>query len=293
MAARAERTVATPTFRPPLPPGGGDWPQYRHDPRGGCENPAVFAASEGAGLRQKTLAPFGARGTFYVYTQAVLSGDLVIYTTAFKGEVIAKDVRRDLELWRRTLNSRISTSCGGPKQPGFWNSAAIVGEVVYAAAPDGNVYALSKSDGSTLWSARVADPGASAHGEFVQSSPAISTALNRIYLGVASSEHCDPVAGRIFSVDLTTHAVQRRELLAAGQRGAGVWSSVSIAEDENRLYATSGNRVGPASAEPYAQAFLALDPGTLGIVDSWQNPTPLENADFGSSPVLAEGGGLS
>ena len=77
---------------PPLPPGGGDWAQYRHDPRGGCENPAVFAASEGAGLRQKTLAPFGARGTFYVYTQAVLSGDLVIYTTAFKGEVIAKDV---------------------------------------------------------------------------------------------------------------------------------------------------------------------------------------------------------
>ena len=39
-------------------------------------------------------------------------------------------------------------------------------------------------------------------------------------------------------------------------------------------------------------AFLAVDPQTLAVLDSWQNPTPLENADFGGSPVLADGGGL-
>lgn len=275
---------------PPL--GGGDWPQFRHDPRGGGENPAIFAASEAANLQQTLLPPFGDKGTFYVYTQPVFAGDFAVYTTAFKGEVIAVDVARGVELWRRTLNSKISTSCGGPKQPGFWNSAAIVGDVVYAAAPDGNVYALRKSDGTTIWSTPAANPGAAGHGEFIQSSPAISTALGKMYLGVASSEHCDLIAGRIFSVDLATHAVQRKEMLGPGQTGSGVWSSISIAEDEGRIYATTGNRVGPASAEPYAQAFLAMDPRTLDVLDSWQNPTPLENADFGSSPVLAEGGGL-
>jgi outer membrane protein assembly factor BamB len=278
---------------PPLPLGGGDWPQFRHDARGGSENPAIFAASEVASLQRATLAPFGESGTFYIYTQAVVSGDLAIYTTAFKGEVIAVDLARGVEAWpRRTLNSQISTNCGGPKQPGFWNSAAIIADIVYAAAPDGNLYALSKADGRTLWSVRIADPSAAAHGEFVQSSPAVSTALNKMFLGVASSEHCDLIAGRMVSVDLGTHTAQRKELLGPGQIGAAVWSSAAVAEDENRVYFTTGNRVGPASAEPYAQAFLAVDPQTLEVLDSWQNPTPLENADFGSSPVLAEGGGL-
>ena len=284
--------AGSPDAGPPAPLGGGDWPQFRHDPRGSGENPATFAASEAPNLQQTVLPPFGDKGTFYVYTQPVFAGDFGVYTTAFKGEVIAVDLARGVETWRRTLNSKISTNCGGPKQPGFWNSAAIVGDVVYAAAPDGNVYALRRSDGTTIWSAPAADPSAAGHGEFIQSSPAVSTALGKMYLGVASSEHCDLIAGRILSVDLATHAVQRKEMLGPGQTGSGVWSSIAIAEDEGRIYATTGNRVGPASAEPYAQAFLAMDPRTLDVLDSWQNPTPLENADFGSSPVLAEGAGL-
>jgi outer membrane protein assembly factor BamB len=71
-----------------------------------------------------------------------------------------------------------------------------------------------------------------------------------------------------------------------------VWSSITIAEDENRIYVTTGNRIGPASATPNSQAFLAMDPKTLAVLDRWQNPTTLENSDFGSSPTLAEGGGM-
>ncbi len=272
------------------PLGGGDWPQYRHDARGGSENPGVFAASQVANLSERWHVELGQ----YVYTQAVSAEGLVVYTTAFSGKVVAVDAATGKERWpARTLNSKITTDCEGEKQPGFWAAAAIVDGIVYAASPDGNLYALRVSDGSTAWSARIADPTAAGHGEFVQSSPSVSTALGRVYLGVASSAHCDEIAGRIVAVDLKTGAVQSKPLVKPGQRGAAVWSSIAVAEDEGRIYATTGNRIGPAADEPWAEAFLALDPVTLEVLDSWQNPTPLENADFGSSPALVDAGGLA
>jgi len=272
------------------PPGGGDWGQYRHDARGASENPGVFAASEVANLRA-AWTPLELEQ--YVYTQAVAAEGIVVYTTAFTGRVIAVDEATGIERWRREdLTALVSTACEGPKHTGYWAAAAVVGGVVYAASPDGNAYALRALDGKTIWSARIADPTPAGHGEFVQSSPAVSTALGRLYLGVASSAHCDEVAGRIVAVDLATGVVQSKALVGAGQQGGTIWSSIAVAEEENRLYATTGNRIGPASAEPYAQAFLALDPRTLEVVDSWQNPTSLENADFGSSPALVDAAGL-
>jgi outer membrane protein assembly factor BamB len=126
----------------------------------------------------------------------------------------------------------------------------------------------------------------------------VSSRFGRLYVGVAHSAHCDSscpsacIAGRIAAVDLASGAVQQVALVGPGQSGAGVWSSITVAEDEDRIYATSGNRIGPADAEPYAQAILALDPHSLAVLDHWQNPTTLENSDFGSSPTLAEGGGM-
>ena len=270
-----------PDSGPPPPGGGGDWGQYRHDQRGGSENPAIFTAADAVAMAPLWAAELtrdaAGKLTGYVYTQAMITQDLVVFTTAFSGKVVAVDGNIGSVRWARDLNMPISTACNGAKKPGFWAAAAVVGDVVYAASPDGHAYALRKSDGSTIWTAAVADPSAAGHGEFIQSSPSISTALGKMYLGVASSEHCDLIGGR---------------LVSAGQRGAGVWSSISVAEDENRLYATSGNRVGPIADEPYSQSILAVDPQTLDILDHWQNPTPLENSDFGSSPALGEAGGL-
>lgn len=272
------------------PLGGGDWRQYRYDARGGSENPGVFASAEVPNLAEAWRAPVELGQ--YVYTQAVVAEGLVVYTTAFSGRVVAVDEASGNVVWDKKLNSPLTTTCGGAKQLGFWAAAAIVGGVVYAASPDGNVYSLKASSGETIWSARVADPSAAGHGEFVQSSPAVSTKLGRLFVGVASSEHCDLIAGRMVAVDLTTGAVQSKALVGAGQQGGGVWSSIAIAEDENRIYATTANRVGPAGAEPYAQSVLVLDPKTLDVLDHWQNPTALENADFGSSPALVDAAGL-
>jgi hypothetical protein len=88
------------------------------------------------------------------------------------------------------------------------------------------------------------------------------------------------------SVDLATHAAQSAPLVNPGQQGAGVWSSISVDESNGVIYASTGNRIGDLSAEPNAQAILKLDARTLAVLDRWQDPTPLENSDFGSSPTL-------
>lgn len=272
----------------PGPLGGGDWSQYRYDQRGGSVNPATFTVAEAKNLTTLKTYELGK----YVYTQAMIASDMLVFTTAFSGQVVAFDPDSASQKWSVTLNSPITTACEGAKTPGFWAAPAVVGSTVYVASPDGNVYALRKSDGGIIWKAKVADPTAAGHGEFIQSSPSVSTSLGRLYVGVASSAHCDEVAGRIAAVDLASGAVQQVNLVNAGQQGAAVWSSITIAEDENRIYVTTGNRIGPASATPNSQAFLAMDPKTLAILDRWQNPTTLENSDFGSSPALAEGGGM-
>jgi outer membrane protein assembly factor BamB len=290
-----------PDAGPPGPLGGGDWGQYRHDQRGQSENPATFAASEVANLAD--IWPhldLGDSGRSSIYSQAMITSEIVVFTTAFSAKVVAVETSTGKPLsWSpRDFQSPIVTTCGGSRKPGIWAAAAVVGDVIYIASPDGNIYALRKSDGSAIWSAKVADPTAAANGEFIQSSPAVSTKLGRLYVGVAHSAHCDSscpsacLAGRIAAVDLASGAVQQTALVGPGQYGAGVWSSVTVAEDEDRLYVTTGNRIGPADAEPYAQAILAVDPHSLKVLGHWQNPTLLENSDFGSSPTLAEGGGL-
>src|SRR5207237_10207607 len=131
-------------------------------------------------------------------------------------------------------------------QRGFWAPAASSTGVGYVASPDGNVYARRASDGTDVWApARVADPSAAANGEFIQSSPAVSTRLGRLYVGVASSAglQCE-VAGRIVAIDLATGAVQSQSLVNPGQQGATVWSSITIVEDGTRICATTGHRQG-------------------------------------------------
>ena len=272
---------------PAGPPGGGDWAQYRNGNTGQSANPGIWDKAQAANLAQAWTFPIDPHE--YLYSQPVIAGGMVILTTAIVGRVVALDAATGAALWARAdLSAKVSTTCGGAKTVGFWSAPAVVGDTVYVAAPDGHAYALNRADGSTLWSVSLADGSAAGHGEFIQSSPSISTKFNRMYLGIASSMHCDLVRGKILSVDLTTHAAVVRPLVDAGQQGGGVWSSLSVDEPAGLVFASTGNRVGPAAAEPLSQSIVALDALTLAPVDHWQNPTPLENSDFGSSPTLFE-----
>jgi len=278
------------TVNPPPsgPAGGGDWAQYRGSVRGTSSLPGTWDVSDAAAIAPSWTQDLGSFG----YSQPILAGDSVYVTLGFSAHVAALDLRTGATRWMRSdFNPQVSTACGGVLHPGIWAAPAVSGDSVYVAAPDGNVYSLRTSDGATAWKSKVADGTPAGHGEFFQSSPVVSTRLGKLYLGVASTDHCDEVAGRILSVDLATGASQTVSLVPPGQRGAAVWSSISIDEDAGLLFASTGNRVDPSVAETLSQSMVSLDAHTLAVVDHWQDPTPLANSDFGSSPALFEGEG--
>jgi outer membrane protein assembly factor BamB len=254
--------------------------------RGTSENPGAFDAAEAANLRVVWSKDLSANGTSQFYTQAMMVGDTAYITTAIAARVLALDVGSGDVRWSRSFTPDVTTACGGVKRRGFWAAPAAVGDVLYLAAPDGHAYALRRQDGSTIWASAVADPTPAGHGEFLQSSPAVSTALGKLYLGIASSEHCDLVRGKIAMVDLATGAAVVRPLVPEGRQGGGIWSSISIDEGARLVFASTANRVGDISAEPLAQSIVSFRADTLDVVDHWQNPTTLENSDFGSSPTL-------
>jgi outer membrane protein assembly factor BamB len=275
-----------------LAPGGGDWAQYRGGVRGTSENPGLFAAAEVPNLRVAWTADLSANDTSQLYTQAMISGDTAYFTTAISPRVVAVDLATGAPRWTvASFDGSVTTACGGVEHRGFWAAPAVVGDVVYLAAADGHAYALRARDGSRIWTSAIADPTAAGHGEFLQSSPAVSTTLGKLYLGVASSEHCDEVRGKIAMVDLASGAAVVKPLVPEGRQGGGIWSSISIDEDAHLLFASTANRLGDMSGEPLAQSIVSLRADTLDVVDHWQNPTTLENADFGSSPTLFQTAG--
>lgn len=269
------------------PNGGGDWPQFRDVETGTSRNPGVWTVAETANLTPLWTLELGQ----YVYSQPMIAGDAVYFTTAITGRVVAVDAATGAVRWTRELNAPIATTCGGSHSPGFWGAVSVVGDVVYAPSPDGQVYALRKSDGSTIWSSRIADPTAAGHGAQLVASPVVSPALGRLYLGVASSSDCDLIAGYVAMLDLATGAPTVTQLLAPGQKGAGVWTSFSVDEAAGRVYVTTGDAVGAPASEPLSNAIVAFDARTLAVVDHWQDPTTLDDADLGSSPTLFEAGG--
>jgi outer membrane protein assembly factor BamB len=269
-----------------LAQGGGDWAQYRGGVRGTSDNPGAFDAAEIANLRTAWTAELGV-GT-QAYTQAILVGDTAYLTTAIAANAVALDASTGAVRWSRRFDPEVTTACGGVKKRGFWAAPAVVGDVLYLAAPDGHAYALRRQDGSTIWASAIADPTPAGHGEFLQSSPAVSTALGRLYLGIASSEHCDEVRGKIAMVDLSTGAAVVKPLVPEGRQGGGIWSSISIDEGARLVFASTANRIGDIATEPLAQSIVSFRADTLDVVDHWQNPTTLENSDFGASPTLFE-----
>ena len=267
------------------PAGGGDWGQYRGSVRGTSSSPGTWDVSDAPAIAPLWTQDLGSFG----YSQPTIAGDAVYVAMAFSAHVAALDLRTGATRWTRTdFDPHVGTTCGGIVRPGFWAAPAVSGDAVYVAAPDGHVYSLRKADGSTLWASKVADGSPAGHGEFIQSSPAVSTVLGKLYLGVASTDHCDEVAGRILAIDLTTGASQTASLVSPGERGAAIWSSISVDEGAGLLFASTGNRVNPVVAETLSQSIVSFDARTLAVVDHWQDPTPLQNSDFGSSPALFE-----
>jgi outer membrane protein assembly factor BamB len=268
---------------PELPSGGGDWSQYRGGPEGTWVNPGTFTPEQARAVTPKWTADAGPG-----YTQPIIVGDSVYITTSGQGRVLAFNTSTGARRWARALDGELTDPCATrPNHPGFWAAPALANGTLYAASPDGTVYALDPATGDTVRASPVATT--SNPPELIQSSPAASTRLGKLYVGVAAVFTCRHIPGRVISVDLATGESRSVTLTQEGRVGAAVWSSLSVDADTRRVFATTSDPVGqPLEEVPLSQSFVALDADTLEVLDHWQNPTPGPNAnsDFGASPTL-------
>jgi outer membrane protein assembly factor BamB len=265
------------------PPGGGDWPQYRQNAQSTWLNPGIFDTSAVAALRPIWTFELGAPG----YSSPTIVGDTVYVTTAYhSGKVLALDAATGALKWARNLSATLTTTGCGIFNPGIWDAPAVINGVLYIGSPDGNVYALDASTGATIWASPVAAPAP--HGEFLAASPAVSTALGKLYIGTSSITDCDLIPGKIIAVDLATGHSISQSIVAPGRTGGAIWSSITIDEPNGIVYASTGNPPGPPPDDPLSQSIVAFDARTLQPMDHWQDPTftSFADSDFGASPTL-------
>jgi len=153
--------------------------------------------------------------------------------------------------------------------------------VVWTPTPHGDIAALDANTGEPIWQTRITNQ----LGAFVWSSPLLSG--DSLYVGIASIGDCPEATGRIVRIEPRNGAVRAElSLVPPSCDGAGVWGSISVID--GRLFLATGNSLHCLQAEPYAEAVVELDPGTLQIRQSWQSPltgSVQHDRDFGSTPV--------
>jgi outer membrane protein assembly factor BamB len=218
----------------------------------------------------------------------------VYLTTAIGARVVALDAATGNVRWSRTFDGAVETDCAPPDHLGFWASPALADGVLYVPAVDGRVYALDPGTGATLWSTQVADPTAAGRGQYIESSPVVSSRLGKLYVGIASAEACSEIDGRVAAVDLATHSVSFRDFTDPGAHTGAVWTSVSVDEEAGAILVTTGtgHQLPVLSPTSLGQAIVRMNAGDLSVLDHWQNPCPLTDCDFGGSPTLFTAGGV-
>jgi outer membrane protein assembly factor BamB len=265
-----------------------DWPAYLDGPGHGSFNAAdtAITPANAASLVLKWHASGG-----FLSSPAVADGAVFIGSST--GEFYKIDEVTGAVLDQVFLGRITGTTCGSM---GFVATATVAydssrGEdIVYVAAPDGYLYALSAADLSLVWRSVIAIPSTTVNDYFDWSSPTVAN--GNVYVGIASQ--CDKplirggVAGynQATGKQFATFYTVRR-----GHVGGSVWSSVAV-DASGYVYATTGNQ--PSGQSPLSPAYkytlsiVKLDPRNLKVVASFQIPQSdfAGDSDFGGSPTI-------
>lgn len=270
--------------------GAGDWPMYQGNTSRSGANLAETVVTRASAAYLTLAAQFTTRGP--VFSSPVLVSG-VLYVGSWDGYEYAFDVATHAQLWKQFLGTTTQAqvqACYG-NRVGISSTPAVQGGLLYVGGGDGNLYALNVANGSVVWKTLLGSPP-----YYNWSSPLLYN--SRVYIGVAA--YCDPpgVQGKVLALNQSDGSLAASvALVPAGQVGATVWSSPALDSATGRIYVTTGNNAQASMAnEPNSEAFLALDPNTLAVLDRWQIPLTDQpahgDADFGATPTLFDVNGV-
>ena len=224
----------------------------------------------------------------------------VIYIGDDYGCLHAIDEATGHVLWTRFHVFVRSTTCGQPL--GIVSSINVQDDgagnpVLYFHSPDGYLYKLRGSNGATIWKSLVQIPSSTENDVYAWSSPTVAN--GKVIVGISSNCDVPFVQGQVRAYDAETGAlVWTHKTIPDGFRGAGDWYDAAV-DAQGDVYVTTGSTYDSTAAahpnttpgfEQYSILKLAGATGKL----IWKAPAPeyLHDPDYGTSPILFDGGGV-
>ena len=281
------------------------WTQRLGDNTHSSRTPdAGLTAANVATLKEKWRYQPGAcngvtTGAQWFATPVTFKG--VIYIGDDYGCLHAIDEASGHVLWTRPNVFVRSTTCGQPL--GIVSSIAVTDDgtgkpVLYFHAPDGYLYKLRGSDGSTIWRSVVMIPSSIINDVYAWSSPTV--AGNKVIVGISSNCDTPFVPGQVRAYDTATgRLLWTHKTIPDGYTGAGDWYDAAV-DAAGDVYVTTGSTYDDiAAAHPNTTpgfeqySILKLSGSTGGLL--WKAPAPeyLGDPDYGTSPILFDGGGVA
>jgi outer membrane protein assembly factor BamB len=169
--------------------------------------------------------------------------------------------------------------------------------VLYFHSPDGYLYKLNGSDGSTIWRTVVQIPSTTQNDVYAWSSPTVAN--GKVVIGVSSNCDTPFVQGKVIAYDSNDgHLIWTHKTVPDGFSGAGDWYDAAL-DPTGNVYVTTGSvtdsqaTAHPNTTDGFEQYSLIKLDGTNGNL-VWKAPAPKISGDpdYGSSPILFTGNGV-
>ena len=241
--------------------------------------------------------PGAGSGGGWLATPVTLNG--VIYVGSNFGCLYAINESNGTVRWSKFTAFQPKQTC--VQRLGIVSSVVVrdegAGPVLYFHSPDGWLYKLKGSDGSTIWRTVVQIPSATTNDVYAWSSPTVAN--GKVIVGVSSNCDTPFVQGQVRAYDQGSGTLLWvHKTVPDGFVGAGDWYDAAVDGSGNVYVSTGSTTDAQAAAHPNTTpgfeqySIVKLDGGNGNMV--WKAPAPKHTGDpdYASSPILFQGNGV-
>ena len=248
--------------------------------------------------RPAPACPGGRSGGGWLATPVTFHG--VIYIGSNFGCLFAINEANGAVRWSRFAAFQPRQTC--VQRLGIVSSVVVrdegAGPVLYFHSPDGWLYKLDASDGSTIWRSLVQVPSPDENDVYAWSSPTVVD--GRVIIGVSSNCDIPFVQGQVRAYDQQTGTLTWvHKLVPDGFVGAGDWYDAAVDRNGDVYVSTGSTTNAQAVAHPntspgFEQYSIVKLDGRDGQL-LWKAPAPTHTGDpdYASSPILFTGNGVA
>ncbi len=223
---------------------------------------------------------------------AIVGG--IAYVPSWDGNLYAISISTHQLIWKTFLGTQSTWlgASGVTSPPEFVGSIGKHGAILVGGGGQVKpssaklyVYALDAETGHVLWKAAIGNTSSDA----IFDSPLYLK--GRVYIGTAGT--LGPAGtGILYEINSRSGKVVHKQSMAKPltvEGGGPIWGSVASDAAGTRIFVPTGD--GPLPSQQHLDdSIVAVNPGTLKVLDHWQLPLALQQVDtdddFGSTPTV-------